>query len=258
MSELLVMAAAMLGGAVFLHAFYRTVRLQWPQSYYSLGDVTSYRLSASPGRYLLFRFGPVLLAVVFISVLMERADLNVMVTAMGVALLHVWATSGRAAVRLLVSKKRMFNRPALLVSHAVISLGVVCIALAAGIVAPWLDWLVPTTAEVTGALWTAILAAVLGSYLVTVSRAQGPDIGEIVERAKRQLGHELWSLAHRSALEHDADPVLVRGILIVESLQRPQWLRFLERLKGIAIKEGSYGVMQVQASRPISDEESIS
>lgn len=45
--------------------------------------------------------------------------------------------------------------------------------------------------------------------------------------------------------------------MLVESVQRPSWMRKLEWLKGRVVPEGTYGIMQVRAHHPISDEESV-
>lgn len=54
-----------------------------------------------------------------------------------------------------------------------------------------------------------------------------------------------------------ADAVLVLAVMVVENLQRPAWFRALEQIKGRVLKKGTYGVMQVWAAEPISDEMSI-
>ncbi|WP_146249153.1 MULTISPECIES: hypothetical protein [unclassified Curtobacterium] len=54
-----------------------------------------------------------------------------------------------------------------------------------------------------------------------------------------------------------ADPLLVKAFAIVEILQRPAWFRRGERLLGSLRGSGTYGIMQVAAERPISDEESV-
>jgi hypothetical protein len=45
--------------------------------------------------------------------------------------------------------------------------------------------------------------------------------------------------------------------MVIENLQRPRWFRACERAKGKFFKHGSYGIMQVEADSPVSDEESI-
>jgi hypothetical protein len=45
--------------------------------------------------------------------------------------------------------------------------------------------------------------------------------------------------------------------MLTENLQRPRWLRTLERLKGRFAPHGTYGIMQVESDRPLSDRESV-
>jgi hypothetical protein len=49
----------------------------------------------------------------------------------------------------------------------------------------------------------------------------------------------------------------VKAIMVVENLQRPLWFRRLESFKGRVFPSGTYGIMQVESARPVSDEESI-
>lgn len=50
---------------------------------------------------------------------------------------------------------------------------------------------------------------------------------------------------------------LVIAVVLAEVQQRPRWFRRLERLGGKVLGAGTYGVAQVAADNPITDEESI-
>ena len=45
--------------------------------------------------------------------------------------------------------------------------------------------------------------------------------------------------------------------MIIENIQRPCWFRRIETLIGKVARRGSYGIMQVQADRPLSNKQSI-
>jgi hypothetical protein len=51
--------------------------------------------------------------------------------------------------------------------------------------------------------------------------------------------------------------MLLHAIMIVENVQRPPWFRALERLKGHVFPRGTYGILQAEADRPLTDQESI-
>lgn len=59
-----------------------------------------------------------------------------------------------------------------------------------------------------------------------------------------------------SVHEHIAEP-LVYAVMIYESFNRPTWMRHLEAILPRSRRRRSYGVMQVQSARPLSDEESV-
>ncbi len=72
-----------------------------------------------------------------------------------------------------------------------------------------------------------------------------------------RIDPDLLSLADELSEEHNADPVLVKAILLVESLQRPAWIRSIERQAGRLLPIGTYGLMQVSSDVPLSDAESL-
>jgi hypothetical protein len=80
---------------------------------------------------------------------------------------------------------------------------------------------------------------------------------ELATFGVRAVPRPLWDLAKRTADNAGADASLALAVMVVENLQRPPWFRRLERLKGFIFKRGTYGIMQVAAPQPITDEESI-
>ena len=75
--------------------------------------------------------------------------------------------------------------------------------------------------------------------------------------ARERIDPALRELARITASKHGGDPDLVEAVLLVENLQRPPWVRWLERAFGRFVGVKSYGVMQVPTDKPVSDEESI-
>ncbi len=95
-----------------------------------------------------------------------------------------------------------------------------------------------------------------GVFILNASKA---DRGtwKAIERSRHSISEALYDLADREAAAHSADPALVKAVMVVENAQRPLWFRRCENVKGRFFKKGSYGIMQVTADGPISDEESI-
>ncbi len=254
------MAEALLGlaGAVLLHVFFRAVRSRWPESYFGVMDFTSYQLSLRFRNYLVFRFLPVLVVTFAVSAVAVSMENSGLVAAAIAACLHGLSTAGRAAVGA-IRTKGVFGRRLLLVAHA----GVFGLVLVAGAIGGWLGTLerlqvlVPGADAVVSDLWTALLAGVVGAYLVRVSARSEVDAAELIRQSTAKIDRGLLLLADELAAEHGADPRLVRAILLVENLQRPSWIRGIERSAGRLLRVGSYGIMQVQTDTPISDAESV-
>lgn len=242
-------------GVGFLHAFYRAVAVQWPTSYFTLDTRLGYAITATPARYTAFRFLPVYLACLFAAVTLARLGESPIAGAVGIAALHAATTSGRALFSLWRGHESRRKAPLALV-HIAVALGVACAALAAIVTRRALRALVPPVDELSTGLWTAVVAAVLGAYIVHLSR-RTDDFTVSMSKSRHSISGKLWEKARADAVRHQADPELVHAIMLIENIQRPRWFRRLERLKGVFFRAGTYGIMQVQSSHPISDEESV-
>jgi len=112
-------------------------------------------------------------------------------------------------------------------------------------------------------LWIAIFVAVIGGIAVSIigRRPDGalPYSGEYFAwRARKDIGNELIDFAYDAAIQNRVDPLLLWSVMFAEALQRPRWVRNIERVKGLLFKNGTYGVTQELADRPISDKDAIS
>lgn len=217
-----------------------------------------YKVSATPVRYVLFRLLPVLLVSFFISTLVVRSNGRVTLAVLVLVGGHIVLSSGHGLLALLRDSSS-FARKIQALLHMVVSGLVIGAGVAGGVLAlvPELRNLVPRVDEVSSAMWTAALAAVGGAAIIRATQAQQIDLAELVRESRGSLGSHLWKMTEQAAAEANADPVLIKAILVVENLQRPSWFRRLERFKGRLIKRGTYGVMQVRAQHPLTDEESI-
>lgn len=243
--------------ALLLHVFFRAVSTNWPLSYVALSDMFELRVAANPARYVLFRFAPVLVVSTALATFVGEADGNRVLAVSIATSVHVASGIGRAVVSV-VRSKAAFARSSLLAAYGVAA----ALILASGASGVWLSTtrvssLVPDVATLLESLWTAVLAAVLGAYIVTVTRQDQTSVCDLLDRSRGNLPPELIALARQEAATHGADPILVQAILHAENLQRPAWTRRLERVKGLLLPRGTYGVMQMAADEPISDEESI-
>lgn len=176
----------------------------------------------------------------------------------GAGLLHIASTTGPAAYRL-IRTSRPFGRRRGLIVHVAVSLGIV-VAAAAGIGISSQRWFVtiaPSPDELRVDLWTAFFAATIAALFIKGISAGDTSASDVIARSRRGVPADLISYARTLAVETQADPALVEAILLVENVQRPRWLRRLERLVGRVLPIETYGVMQVRSDRPISDRESV-
>jgi hypothetical protein len=246
-----------LAGAGLLSLIFSVDRARWPHSYYAVGDLTSYRISLHPGRYITFRFVPVALVAVLVCTTADRVGGNALLTSLVLAMLHIAGTAGRASLRLLRGD-RTFARQAQAVIHLAVAIGVLAAAMIGGTLAQFdqAHSVVPTLRDIPLALWTAAFAAFSGAYLIQFTRRSTPEVQELMKQSRATIGGEVWATAKEASASVDADVHLAQAILLAENLQRPPWIRRLERAKGRLLKRGTYGVMQIRADHPVDDAES--
>jgi hypothetical protein len=248
-----------LAGALFLAAFYRSVRLRWPETYSGMRRPIDSYVSERPSRYLAFRAVPVYVVAVFVSVTTTRLHGHAAAGVAFLGLLHVSHTSGRGMVRLYRASGPAQGRRNV-AFYYVGSMAIVALAcLGAASTAHHLAATIPAPAELSGAAWTGIFAAVLAVSLQSLS-AEDVSIAALLARARADVGDRLWTLTRELAWQHHTDADLLTAIVASEALQRPRWLRRGERLRGRFpfLRRGSYGVAQITSSRPLTDEDSVS
>jgi len=118
------------------------------------------------------------------------------------------------------------------------------------------SWLIPQPQEFVSAAWTALFVVVLSTAVLKVmSQKLSPE--DLLGHAQKDIGEELWTEIRSISAKYSCDPAFIRAIVAGEVLQRPRWLRSIEKIKGIVFRRKSYGVAQVSSDSPLSDKESI-
>lgn len=247
-------ALAIALGILFLGVFYATVRSHWPESYFAGSDSLAVWISSAPGRYLLFQFAPVFAACTFAAVSLERLGHSGVQGSVGIGVGHAARTFLRAFPR----RRRGPSTPtSVRLLRGLAALGVLATSSLAALTADFLAPAVPPVAELSATLWTGLLAAVVGAFLIERTDTGGVSEYSMIEHSRKRIPDKLWHLAHQLAQQHGADVKLVRAVMLVENLQRPEWFRRIERLKGRLFRSGTYGIMQVASAKPLSDEISL-
>jgi hypothetical protein len=241
-------------GVAFLHAFYRTVESRWPTSYMTIISGAAYAAMHSPIRYLLIRFGPVFVTCLFASVSLDRAGDSAVWPVVVIGLAHALQTSGSVVFRM--GLRGQLARRLQVMMHLSVTIGVIFSAWLGAAVRGAFDDAVPPTEEITATLWAALGAAVVGAYLVQVSRSYIDD-DELFVRSRDSIDSQFWVRAGEMARLSGCDPVILYSFMLVENIQRPRWARVVERILGRLAGPGTYGIMQIHADGPIDDIESV-
>ncbi|WP_147359970.1 hypothetical protein [Clavibacter lycopersici] len=122
--------------------------------------------------------------------------------------------------------------------------------------------LVPGTSALVESLWTAAFVAVCAGFIFSLigtreSRETAMTGEYLSRRAITDVGLSTVDYAYGKAIASGADPILIRAILFAEVIQRPRWVRNLEKWSWWIRRRGTYGVMQVAGRRPVTDYDSI-
>jgi len=249
-------ATAVILGVAFLYAFYRAVETTWPTGYYSVGRKTDQTISHNLVAYLLFRFGPIYVTCVFAGAVLSREGHAVVLPVVLIAVVHAGITSGR--VLLALARSRNIRRRPLVASlHTAIIILACAVGVVAGFTASAFEDYVPSGDELTTALWTALLAGVVGAFLVRAIAASEPDTYSALGRSRQSIPDNLWLAAETAAMTAKAEPRLVQAFMLVENIQRPRWAQAMERFAGRLVGRGSYGPLQVTAGSPLRDQDAL-
>jgi hypothetical protein len=248
--------AAVILGVAFLYVFYRAVETSWPTSYYSVGQRPDQTISRSLVAYLIFRFGPIYITCVFAGAVLSEQGYAVVWPVILIAGLHALLTSGRALVGLIRSGA-VRRRPLVTALHIGVIVLALLVGIAAALSASTFEDYVPSNSEVATALWTALIAGVVATFLVRVTTAPAPDISATLGRSRARIPDHLWQAAEDAAIAAKAEPRLVHAFMLVENVQRPRWTQLLERQAGRLLRRGSYGPLQVTAGSPLTDQAAL-
>jgi hypothetical protein len=205
---------------------------------------------------LLFRCFPTYAVGSLLAITVERLGGNALVALVCMGVPYALVNDGRALWRL--RRGGAGRGPAVLWFYHVFNL-----VLIAGLLAlsywtyHWSVDFVPKPDELIFAVWTAVFAAVLATAFQQLLRSPALSVERKLAAARRDIGENTWEYVHQAALDANCEPALMQAIVAAEALQRPRWMRRLERAKGRLVPEGSYGVAQMTASHPLSDAQSV-
>ena len=244
--------AVVIAGILALSALYRAVRVQWPLSYFPVGRRLETEIARSPLRFIAYRYGPVFVVSLAAGGVLSSRGGPIVWPLLTIGAGHAVLTSGRGVVDAVRHVHGPLSRTRI-VAHA--GIGITCVGAAALAIpfAPGLAPYVPDPDELISALWTAGIAAIAGAWLLSVTHQDGDENGsqaEAFRSSKAAIGEPTWRAASDVARQVQADERLVHSVMLVENIQRPRWIRRLERLVGFVTRSGSFGPLQVHGHDP--------
>lgn len=267
-NQLLYANKVQLGAAVMfclwlLNLLYELLRVRWPSFYFSLSETASLYISVSPWRFIGFRVIPIILVTFPILGILARGNPpgSVIFTGLLIGTLHGITTNGLAIYKLSSGSQDItrYTNTLTQLSHHVVMIAVCIVSgLVAGILAtaPGATGFIPTLEGMVDNVWSTVFVALLAVYGYRVYNRELDEEG-ILKRATDKIPKEIIAKIKASCAECNGDFELALAACVVESLQRPSWIRKIERVKSWFIKSGTYGIMQVQSDGFVTDLESV-
>lgn len=248
-----------------VYAFYKIFQIKWPDLYFTVNDQVSYFISISPIRYLFFRILPPILIASLLSTIILQNYTYEQILHLNIASLttHAIFTNGKAIWNLL------FNQKAISIYHNkwfqfAIHILTIVTMFASGFISGFisntgvLSFIVPTFQGLIDNIWSTLITAVLAIVLYEVySNRNRATIDAILHQSYQSIDNEIIEHINQLCEKNYASKRLVKAICIAENIQRPKWIRKLEKIKSRFFKSGSYGIMQVQSNKWISDKKSV-
>jgi len=246
----LVLLGVALGATFALRGFYGAFHSRWPEQYFGGERGVDPVVSRSPWRYGAFRLVPVFVVLSAAGTVAARLGESRSTAIIAAVTVYVVQGPGRMAVRDWHATPRRVGLVAYRVGTV---LGCVCVASVAVMVGDKVDRFVPDLDEFTMSIWAAVAVVAVAQVALSMSAPAGSrNPGRSVARARADIDPGLLVLLRDADV---ADPAALEAVALVEQLNRPGWVRRLERV--LVRGHGTYGLMQVTSDRAVSDHDSV-
>lgn len=249
---------------ITLKWFYTVFQVNWPQYYFSSADATSFFIRNSLFRFLFFKIiPPAIIMIFYLSVFMRDYNRSSMIfAAVTSMLMFISFTDGDVLFQLLFKRrdvKVFFNKYSQIVFHLFVIVILLIIGAMCGYYAKnqMLSYIIPSYSALRDTLWATFIGFLLASYFRDAISATYVSENEIINKSIKEINPELLKYIDEVSKNNNANRNLVKAICVTENLQRPKWIRTIEKIKSLLIKEGTYGIMQVRSNKYIDDRESI-
>jgi hypothetical protein len=178
-----------------------------------------------------------------------------------IGLLHSISTNGIALWKLKTNNKTIhtfYNKYFQVFVHVVSIFAITAAGYLGGILGKqdFLIPLIPTWAVIDN-LWAALFSSILTVFLYRMYTNKYTSEEAVIEKSSKSLSAKLVNHINAACEKYKAKKELVMAICITENIERPSWVRKLERIKSLVFKPGTYGIMQVASNKYINDLDSI-
>lgn len=242
---------------------YELLKTNWPDYYFSTSEENSLYVTLKPSRLLTFRAAPIFAIILPILGILGRDYGNqfLIITGLIIASIHALITNGKAIYLLSTNStdiKTFFNKHTQIIYHIfTVLFCIVCGALS-GYFAQneFIKNISPSLAGMRDNLWSSILVVLVCVYSLK-SYKQEVNMDRVFDTTLKKISPKIKMFLKETCIKYHANYDLALAICITESIQRPLWIRKLEKLKSFFIPHGTYGIMQVKSDHHISDKISI-
>jgi len=176
--------------------------------------------------------------------------------------LHTLLHNGRALLQLIIRSgrlKRFFNVYSQYLVHIFSILSIPITGFFSGWASnsKYVGSFFPTWQGLVDNIWSSFVGAGLAVLIYKTYENRDQHPAEIFQRSLATIDDNLIDEIEIKSRQFHADKAIVLAVAIVENIQRPKWFRFLERIKSLIIRRGTYGIMQVTSTKPLNDKKSV-
>lgn len=272
MDSLFYSVALVVGTFWLIRKGYEYYKLTWPERYFGPEDKANLFISTSPLYYSTFRLLPVFVSILVTHGVFYKASIAVhdpihiyhpAVLGFITAFLYAFVTDGKVILLLAVKSSNVeifINKVLQYFLHLSALIILPLIGVGAGYAAMNKEVLrfLPELYGLVDNIWAAFFTIILFfAAKGVINKPKEVNIDEAIKKSAAKISTEIYSLIESLSRKHKADEVLVKAICIAENIERAKWVRRLENVVGLFRRSGTYGIMQVQSPKPISDEESV-
>ncbi|MDO4888480.1 MAG: hypothetical protein Q3979_07255 [Actinomycetaceae bacterium] len=244
-------------GGVCLVSLYGLLRSDWPQLYTYNTSPLERTVRRTAFRYFIFRTVPPAAVFCAVAVTADRLRISTGLAVALCVLCFIVLSSFRAVIVALKHRARVFTTCA---AQSAVCAWTVILGAAAFSLRKHLQGLIPEPSAFVEATWAVMFVAVAFYAYQNLARSNDPAPVDTIEMAKKDMGCTVWLYASCAARCKGVPPYLLLAIMVVESMQRPRWMRRLERFASRALLnrvEFSQGVTQEKSASTLSDREAI-